>query len=506
MKRVFWIIFSIILATALALSLVPRLNNNFYFTVDQGNDAVYVREILEGKEILLRGPETGIRNVHAGPLWYYFIGIGYLLFAGNPFGAVFMLTMLKILVTVFLMLRVKERVGAVPALALGAALQFYWWYSNASHWAFNPFPLVSLGIILTLLSVDFLAGSKKEYFWGFVPIFFAFNAEVAGAVAFFLYYIVIGIIGVARGILSRRELVLTSLVTFLAGVSYSFLEFLAQAMRVKVFLLPQRPGPGIFSGFNFAEMSQEFLKIFSNAVIPQSILASILIYALSIVLFTKFAKKNKFILNFFLSTLVLFLVSFIFFSSNKGWWDWHTVYISPLLFISLFLITVSVPKIIGIPLLAVIMFFQLQVFKERYTQYFSPLPDDPSILANQIKVLDWIYNKSENDGFNAYTYTPHVYDYPYQYLFWWYGREKYGFVPCEYSYKAGALKSEYVPGHLKYTKPTLGCDKFRFLIIEPDKDGKGFKSWYEEASVGTRLVESTLVARIKIEKRIVQNY
>ena len=60
--------------------------------------------------------------------------------------------------------------------------------------------------------------------------------------------------------------------------------------------------------------------------------------------------------------------------------------------------------------------------------------DDPKNLANLMKNIDWVYEKMAGDGFEAYSYVPEVYDYPNQYLYWWYGNKKYGYMPEKVSY------------------------------------------------------------------------
>ena len=88
----------------------------------------------------------------------------------------------------------------------------------------------------------------------------------------------------------------------------------------------------------------------------------------------------------------------------------------------------SLPKKVSVVLFALVTFSQLLVFVPRYIQYFR-LSDDPSLLANEIKAIDWVYEKAGEQGFSVYNYLPSVLDYPYQYLFWWYGQKKYGYLP-----------------------------------------------------------------------------
>ncbi|MDP2649532.1 MAG: hypothetical protein Q8P10_01675, partial [bacterium] len=115
-KKIFWIYFSLILLFGLVIRILPTLDNNFYFTMDQGNDAVHVREIIERRKFPLLGPETGIEGLFAGPLWFYFISIGYLIFGGNPFGSVFMLILLNLGLTAVLMKILAKKISLSFAL------------------------------------------------------------------------------------------------------------------------------------------------------------------------------------------------------------------------------------------------------------------------------------------------------------------------------------------------------------------------------------------------------
>ena len=60
--------------------------------------------------------------------------------------------------------------------------------------------------------------------------------------------------------------------------------------------------------------------------------------------------------------------------------------------------------------------------------------DDPKNLSNLIKNIDWVYEKIGDSGFEAYSYVPEIYDYPNQYLYWWHGNKKYGYMPNKVSY------------------------------------------------------------------------
>jgi len=217
--------------------------------------------------------------------------------------------------------------------------------------------------------------------------------------------------------------------------------------------------------------------------------------------------QNKFMKNFFWTGWGLVLVSYLFFGSNHGWRAWHTVYI-PIVSLIVILLTCwglvrrrqTLIKIGGASVIGIILFFNLMNFRNNYFSYLQ-VSDNPSLLYNQLKVLDWIYTHNEDNGFNLYTYTDSFYDYSYQYLISWYAKKKYGFYPCEYANYPLAHKYLYIPGEENYREPKLGCDKLRFLIVDSKTNGNDNKNWIEDFRRKTILVEKTEIGKILIEKR-----
>jgi hypothetical protein len=388
-------------------------NNNLFFTVDQGRDAVYVREILQNQRLFFKGPETSIRGIFTGPLWYYFVALGYFFSGGHPVGGVWILIILNLAATLILTLVVARKASWTAALTLAMGLTFFWPFFETSLYSFNPFPTAALAIFLILVLIKTLEGKRKFYLWGGVFIFLAFNANLASAAALSIFYLLVGL-----WVVSKRK-------------------------------LPK--------GFGFAQ---------------------------------------KFI---FLS-LGLAAVSLLFFSIwSAHFRSWQVVYLPPLLFISLILMLWSFPKKLGVPLLLVVLGINFFNFRAQYQDYLAPSPN-PSLLSNQLKAIDWIYKKSENLGFRAYNYTDTFYDYPYQYLFWWYGLRQYGYLPDEYANYPLSPKELYVPGNTHYLEPKRSGEKTSFLIIQADTNGESNKDWLEKFRGYFNLTDSTQIGNLKIEK------
>ena len=502
-KKLFWLGFILILAAGFILKVLPIRDHSFFFTMDQADDGVYVREILERKQLVVHGSRTNIPGVYSGPLWYYFLAIGYFFADGDPTGGVVMVILLNMALTGFLMWVIAKKVGKLEALTVGAALQSFWWFHDINRWAFNPFPLVSCAVVMVTLLSLFLGGWKKGFFLAAIPVALSFNFEVAGAASILLFYLAFA----ACAFLKKRIGLKSAIFAFALPAVPAGILFLQLVRRY----LANRGGavlPGAetnyFGGTNFTHLAGRFMELLSYAVVPYQLILSLIIFLGLLIWFLR-GGKNIFVKNFSLLTVAFALVAYVFFGSTRGWYDWHTLYLPVLFFVSFTLLLLQLPKKSGYILLLVsLLFLHLPIFKERYMQYFKGYKD-AGYLSTELRVVDWIYATRENDGFKAYTYMPDQRDYPYQYLFWWWGRKEYGFVPCEYSIYPGGLKL-YLPERDYYTKPSLGCSQFVYLIIEPHKDSEHYKNWYEKVSKGSKLVEEVNIdGVVKVEKRRIVN-
>jgi hypothetical protein len=139
-------------------------------------------------------------------------------------------------------------------------------------------------------------------------------------------------------------------------------------------------------------------------------------------------------------------------------------------------------------------------FSDRFLSYIKP-SSDTSLMYNRIAVLDWIYTHNDDDGFNLYTYSDSFYDYPTQYLVWWYGKTIYGFVPCEYSNYPKSPKETYVTDYYRFSEPRLGCTKLRFLIIESNTNGQTNSMWLEDFQKTTKILDEYTLGLVRVEKR-----
>src|SRR5581483_10202861 len=133
-----------------------------------------------------------------------------------------------------------------------------------SLWAFNPFALVSLTIILVLLL------TKKKYEYGVIPILLAFNAELAGAINLLFFYITFGFWITLKKEIKWKKYLLIVLGIPALGVSKIVIDFIRTPRD------HMASSSAHIGGFNFGPMAIEFIKMIGRAFIPQQAIISFL--------------------------------------------------------------------------------------------------------------------------------------------------------------------------------------------------------------------------------------
>jgi hypothetical protein len=160
-----------------------------------------------------------------------------------------------------------------------------------------------------------------------------------------------------------------------------------------------------------------------------------------------------------------------------------------------------------IPATIVLFFILINTVKEQF-KYINQSQQfryqDPSNLANQINIIDWIYRKAENNSFQVYSYLPSVYDHAYQHVFWWYGTMTYGYQPAKITY------ADNVPPYVKsanklwtkiYNAPN-NASPVIFLIIEPDQENPQRQSdWLSNYTHLCPIKQHTFTWRTRVELR-----
>jgi hypothetical protein len=495
--KTYWLVAGLLIGAALILRLIPIVGNNFYFTMDQGRDAVYVRQLIAGHKLLWQGPVTSIPEVYNGPFWYYFLAIGFFLLGGHPAGGVLMVVFLNIALMFLLAVWLKKRISPAAALAVILGLLVSWWFYDSSRYAFNPFPTVFLAFWLTISLLEFLGGRRQYIVWAAIPVALTLHTEVVAIVPFMLLYLAVFVWGTIKKQIKTESVLAIVLIFVVFSLPHFISEILTGFSQLHALQKYLSEPTAVTKTMNFANMGLVFVKILGTAIVPQNSTLGLMLF-LGLFGYSLLKKLNRIVIRFSWLTILLLVFSFLWFGSNTGWHAWQTVYLPPLL-LAAFILLATQGRYIGYGLLAIVMVFQTSYFYSLYLHFVKPLVD-PSLLVNELQAIDWVYKEANSEGFYSYQYLPSVYDYPYQYLIWWQGLHKYGYLPCEYSTFINT-PSMFVPDYEEYQQPVKTCDKQIFLIIEPNTEEGLRTSWINEISNQAKLIKEDSIGSITVQKR-----
>jgi len=498
-KNQFLIVALTIIALGLLLRTIPTIGNNFYFTMDIADEATKAREIVFLRLHPLVGQGTSIEGFYHGPLWLYFISIGFLIFNFHPFGSLFMLFLLNVATTAILMRQIAKKVSPKVAIVIGASIQFFWPYYDTTRFAFSPFPLVSIAIFDILLLSETLQGNAIAFILAAIVSSLPSHFEIASLPPFIALFLTVGIWSLFKKKITTKNFLIAILALVLTNIARLISEILTGFAQLHAIQKHIAAENSFTSNTQFQEFAEKLITIIQEGLIPQNALVSIIVAITILALLFRLKKANAFIKNFYLLTLILTLFTLFWFSSNTGWHPWHTIYIPPLFFIATLLVISRFRKNYAIPLYFAFMLFQVPVFVKNYAYNFRPT-DDASLLVNELAAVDWTYQESQGKGFYVYSYLPSVYDYPYQYLYWWRGTQKYKYVPCEYTTVPG-IPDFFIKNYQRYQQPQRPCANIRYLIIEPDKNTSNQNLWLSQVRKNTSLEKEVKFGTIRIEKR-----
>ena len=452
LKNALLIVAVVIILISGWIRIAQVVNYNFPFTTDQARDMLDLRSIVVGVNPVLVGPTTSINGVFLGPSYYYFNVIPFFLGQGDPAFLVYW-NLLFYLLAAFLLLflHVKKEVGFgffASILFITAPGYFqntrYFWNSHSMPY-FALLYFVALYFFLRTpsvkkaLLVGISAGIAMHFQAAFGILLIPFALIISG-----FNYKKIGwkLIGLE---------VLGFAVTLLPQVLF---EIKNHFVMSKIFFA-EVSGSGAVLGekLTFIEALVSHINsfiFFSHGILalPFNLDSIAILGAIVFLGFKIYQKKLDPDLKIYTFISIGFLLfGFAFYSlymhELKDWFI-LSLRIPFLLLIAAFLTAVyhhvlenknyqNLPKTITIGIILFSVFFAFadqQQFIPKNSDFKS---DDKSNLKNSLQSIDWVYEHMKGKGFKAYNYIPSVYDFPYQYLYWWYGTQKYGYQPATIS-------------------------------------------------------------------------
>lgn len=453
----------IILMFGIVYRLALTANGNFLFNMDNARDMVDLREMVVLHKLRLIGPTSAIEGFFNGPFWYYLLAVPFILSGGNPYASIIMEIALWAIGGFFL-LKLVGRWGKWLILPAG----ILWIASNyivlANLYAFNPNPVTLLAPLFVYLLVGYLEKNKAIYIiltWFLAGLFFNFEMNFG----VFTPLIILASVILTGNIklLKQRWFWIGVLVFVLTVLPQVIFDLKHQFIMSKALLrhLSENSSGAFDLLKRFQAISSGFFETFSATLMNHKLLA-LIILILAIPALLKNGNDKVVLVSTIFIAVPFFGYLILPVSVNP--WHWGGEMSVSLILVAYLLKKL---KIISFLLSLAIIFFGISNIANFFMHDFAKPNLDPSLYKNEISAIDYVYKYANGRNFKVYAYLPSVYDYPYQYLFWWYGQKKYGYIPGEYVYSPN--KPTYISNQDKFQGRKDNLSGLVFLIKEPDR-------------------------------------
>ncbi len=499
-----------IILIILLLGVIYRLfltaGGSFLFNMDSARDMVAVREMVVLKQLRLSGPGTAIDGLFNGPAWYYLLAIPFIFSKGDPYASIVGQIILWV-IGGFYLLKIVSKWSFLLIFPIG----FLWIASNyiglMTSYAFNPNPVALLTPLFVYLLSQYI--ENKKFIYGALSAFLGglfFNFEMSFGV-FIPLVIILSIFIINRSIFKSIKFYLAFLFylfCLLPQIIFDYKHNFIMSGAIAAHL--NRETKSLIFLNRFEEIKSNFYNVFIPTLFNSKLLSN-LILLLSIPVLFKFFKIVKKDSVVIISLLYIFVpfVGFLFLPVTVNPWHLGGPMTAAIILVGFIIKKLGEfnlsAKFISFVLIISILYFSFFNIAKFFIKDRTTLNMDPSLFKNEIAAVDFVYKRAKGANFKVYTYLPSVYDYPYQYLFWWYGKKTYGYIPEEYAYLPN--KPKYIPSQDKFQSQKTNMSNLVFLIKEPDRNYT--RSGWEGNFINLVPVGKYMVGPIEIEERLMLN-
>lgn len=499
------ILLSCICLLCIAVRVWYVSGNEIIFSFDQARDAYLARQIIQDGDIKIQGPNASGTNdsIYHGVLYYYVIALFYGM-SSNPMYPTYVLifiTTLGLLPVYFLVKSVfKSQLVALTTITLTA---FSINHIQAATWASNP-TLALLTVPLFYLSLWKVFTQKSKRWLPWLALFLGLTIQSA---VWFAYLFVILAIFILysrytqvfpQRFFSLKEIAV-AVAIFLISTSTMFLTQLklaAAGIFTPASLVTSLAGTNKAAAFSIetsTDVFYLFVEKMSKSFVPILPLFSILLLGFSLYSLRKFSGQQRmfWVLWLFgpfallavqpreaqhlfltceIALYAIFSYGITAFLQDK----WNAKYVK--LALCLVIVLIGASQLV----------FTTTQKKNRINDFTL---QTGMFLTEELAAIDWTYQAAGYKPFSIASYTaPYGYNTLWSYLYDWYGREKYGYVPEFYGMKQdGIFAGELLPHttkpastHYVFIEPNVGAPDLIFQNFELEQakvttfSGQGF--------------------------------
>lgn len=494
----------IILTIGIVFKLALTSNGSFLFNMDNARDMVDVREMVVTQKIRMTGPTSAIEGLFNGPAWYYFLAVPFILSGGDPYSTIILQIVLWVIGGIFLLKLISEW-SKLLILPVG----FLWVSSDyinlATSYAFNPNPVTLLTPLLIYLFSKYLENEKFTYIAGafFLGGLF-FNFEMNFGV-FIPPIIFVSTFFVRKNLLKTKTFWLASLFYIACLMPQLIFElrhnFFMTGSVINFLRNSHSEGLDIIKRFHI--LADSFFSVFSATMMNHRTLSTVILLFFIPVL-SKLVKQKQVDKVAVICLIYIFLpfILYLFLPVTVNAWHLGGPASAAIILIGFLLKKLwehnFFGKFIAIILSITVLYFAIYSIGKYFIQDRFIQNNDPSLYRNELAAVDYVYQYANGENFKVYVFMPSIIDYPYQYLFWWWGMKKYGYIPYDYAYAPN--KVQYIGSKEKFEGLKENYKGLVFLIKEPNR-GYNWKSGWEADYRFMELLHKTTLGSIDIEVR-----
>ncbi|KKR67722.1 MAG: hypothetical protein UU09_C0022G0001 [Microgenomates group bacterium GW2011_GWA2_40_6] len=487
------------------------------FGYDQARDALAALGIWKGDPIKIMGPTTDIKGLFHGPLYWYLISPFYYFFNKDPAAPRIFLILINLINIIFIYL-FSKKIFKNSSVALIASFIFAVSYEATQYarWLSNPV-LALLTIALFYYGLWLVFENKNI---GFPLMLVSWAASVQ--FQFFLIYLLVFVIPVfiylcykdrrKIFIFKKEQIILYPLTIFLllsfilAEIKFKFQGFKA----LLKFFQPVKDSPPVFR-LDFNRLIDKLIINIGNTFTSQNQTTAFIILLL-IVVFTVYAwykkdalkKQIGFLFIWFISPILIYPIE----KNNSYFLNIGNIY-PMIMLISLMIYRAANPikkakNFLIFFVLGLIFLANLKlILKHNQNGEVLFSIQKNMHLNEEKKIIDYIYMHN-NSRFCVNTVTnPLFITTTWSYLFDWYARGKFGFMPiwCGYP-QDGVYGSD-----IRYLPMEDRINKNLYLIIEPIEGIplEYIKAYVKFENLRSKLIERKQFGTFVVEKRLITN-
>lgn len=469
------LLLSIIFIFALGIRLI-YFNNALTFGYDQARDMFQAREIWTKDPVKIIGPQSDTPGLHHGSFYWYLISPFAFLSGGDVWVTRFFLIIVNCL-TIFFIYDLTKSLFKDKRIALLASFIFAISFEATQYarWLSNPSPAI-LTSTISFWSLKKLIEGKG---WAFITLLFSWGLSVQLQL-FMLYQIVVFPLiwfltkGLTLPKISLKNIFLAKMALLLSIASFIVGEILFKMQNTLALWNLLQSHTSINASFSsiLTTFLDRLVNVFYTNVWGINLviagIACIIILTKSLQLISNNQYRNEFLL------LILWVISPIilhFFSGTNSNYITLGAGVGVAILTSYFLFLLfnsSKFKWLGFLALLIIIIGNMNLILKINKTGESLFSVQYQVnLADELAIADWVYQEAHGKPFYLNTITnPSFINTTWAYIFDWYGKKKYGYMPIwwgetqvgVYGSEVNFSEDETADLHFLIVEPTTGRD------------------------------------------------